>query len=81
MQPSMAVKFSSGKFHEKNGLLVDFFSASELIAAITSVCKSKDRLRDLRDAARKTIIDRYDFETICLPAQVRVIEGEPASSD
>jgi len=45
------------------------------------VCEGKDRLQDLRDAARKTIIDKYDFETICLPAQVRMIEGEPASPD
>ncbi len=57
--------------HEENGLLVDFFSTSEIVAAINRVCESKDRLQDLRDAARETIIDRYDFETICLPTQVR----------
>ena len=62
--------------HEENGLLVDFFKTEEIVAAITSVCASKDRLQHLRDAARKTIIERYDFETICLPAQLRMIEGE-----
>jgi glycosyltransferase involved in cell wall biosynthesis len=62
--------------HEENGLLIDFFSTSEIVAAVNRVCESKDRLQELRTAARKTIIDRYDFGTICLPAQVRMIEGE-----
>lgn len=61
--------------HEENGLLVDFFSPREIVAAVNRVCESKDRLQPLRDAARQTIIDRYDFETVCLPAQLRMIEG------
>ncbi len=62
--------------HEDNGLLIEFFKPDEIVAAINRVCESKDRLQDLRNAARKTIIDRYDFETICLPAQLRTIGGE-----
>jgi len=38
-------------------------------------------MQNLRDGARKTIIDRYDFETICPPSQVRMIDGETAPPD
>jgi hypothetical protein len=31
-------------------------------------------LTRLRQAARQTIIDRYDFETVSLPAYKRMIE-------
>lgn len=60
--------------HEKNGLLVDFFSTEQIVAAVNRVCESKDRLQDLRDAARKTILEKYDFETLCLPQQISLIE-------
>ena len=38
--------------HEQNGLLVDFFTPQEIVAAIPSVCESTDRLQHLRDTAR-----------------------------
>ena len=61
--------------HEQNGLLVDFFSPPEIVAAVNRVCESKTRMQHIRDAARQTIIENYDFETVCLPQQVRLIEN------
>lgn len=64
--------------HEENGLLVDFFSTEQIVAAVNRVCESKDRLQLLRDAARQTIIEKYDFETVCLPQQIQLI-GDAAA--
>lgn len=67
--------------HNKNGLLVDFFSPKEIVEAVNSVCEHKTRMQHLRDEARKTIIETYDFETVCLPKQICLISNEtpPAS--
>ena len=61
--------------HEENGLLVDFFSSQEIIAAIDRACESPDRLQEIRNNARQTIMKNYDFETVCLPKQIKLIEG------
>jgi glycosyltransferase involved in cell wall biosynthesis len=63
--------------HGKNGLLVDFFSPQEITETIIRVCESKHRMQELRDAARQTVIDRYDFSSICLPQQINLIENRP----
>jgi glycosyltransferase involved in cell wall biosynthesis len=60
--------------HEENGLLVDFFSPQEMVAAINRVCEHKDRMQDIRNAARKTIVDRYDFKNICVPQHISMME-------
>jgi glycosyltransferase involved in cell wall biosynthesis len=62
--------------HEQNGLLVDFFSPQEIVAAVHKVCDSKTRMQGLRTKARQTIIKNFDFETICLPQHIRLIEGK-----
>ena len=46
--------------HGKNGLLVDFFSPGEIAEAVTQVLDHPDRMQALRDAARQTIIERYE---------------------
>jgi glycosyltransferase involved in cell wall biosynthesis len=63
----------------KNGLLVDFFSAEQLMNAVARVCDATDRMQALRDQARRTIIERYDLQTICLPRQKEIVEGSPQS--
>ncbi len=62
--------------HEKNGLLVDFFSHGEIIAAVNRVCENKTRMQHVRDKARQTIVKHYDFETVCLPQHIRLIENK-----
>ena len=61
--------------HEKNGLLVDFFSPSEIVAAVNRAFEEKSAMRKLRKKARETIIQSYDFETVCLPQHMRLISG------
>jgi glycosyltransferase involved in cell wall biosynthesis len=58
----------------KNGLLVDFFSAQQIVDAVQRVCEDPTRMQGLRDRARQTIVDTYDLNTVCLPRQRELIE-------
>ncbi|MFN3460299.1 MAG: glycosyltransferase family 4 protein [Oceanibaculum sp.] len=58
----------------KNGLLVDFFSPAGIADAVDRVLDHPDRMAELRRAARQTIVDRYDLASICLPAQLGLID-------
>jgi glycosyltransferase involved in cell wall biosynthesis len=58
----------------KNGLLVDFFSPDGLAAAVDKVLGHKNRMQNMREAAREAILKKYDLKTICLPAQVKLID-------
>jgi glycosyltransferase involved in cell wall biosynthesis len=61
--------------HAKNGLLVDFF---DVAALANTVCEALERPQDfapLRVAARKSALNRYDLARVCLPQQVRLVEG------
>ena len=54
--------------HGHNGLLTDFFSPSELANTVIDVLKNPSAYAPLREHARQTVIDKYDFETVSLPA-------------
>jgi glycosyltransferase involved in cell wall biosynthesis len=56
--------------HGKNGLLTDFFNPQALAETIADALDRKEELAYLGRAARQTIIDRYDLQRICLPAQL-----------
>ena len=56
--------------HEQNGLLVDFFDTKQLSEQIATVLADPSQYEYLRTSARQTIIDRFDLNTICLPAMV-----------
>jgi glycosyltransferase involved in cell wall biosynthesis len=56
-----------------NGLLVDFFSAEAIAQKVDEALK--DPRPALREAARRTAVERYDLKSICLPAQLRLIDG------
>jgi len=60
--------------HEKNGLLVDFFSQEQLVEAVERACKKRHDFHDIRAKARQTIIEKYDYNTICFPQQAQLIE-------
>jgi len=64
----------------KNGLLVNFFSPDELLGAIHRACDAPDRLQSIREQARRTIIERYDLQTVCLPRQKELIEHRDQAS-
>ena len=57
----------------ENGLLVDFFDVEGFADAVDRVLSHPDRMRDLRDAARRMVIERYDLKTKCLPQIVQTI--------
>ena len=55
-----------------NGLLVDFFSPSELADAIADLLRSPERAAVLGRAARETILKDYSLD-VCLPRQLQLI--------
>jgi glycosyltransferase involved in cell wall biosynthesis len=64
--------------HEENGLLVDFFSTGQLIDAVQRACEEPARMQMMREQARRTVVDRFDLRTVCLPEQRRLIELQAA---
>jgi glycosyltransferase involved in cell wall biosynthesis len=55
----------------ENGLLTDFFSTGELASRIDeALSRNHD---ELRAAARRTVIDRFDLKRVCLPAQRELV--------
>ena len=59
----------------ENGFLVDFFSPVELAERVVAVLASGcDGYADIREQARRTIVEHYDLKTICLPAQLQLLD-------
>lgn len=59
----------------ENGLLVDFFSATGISERVVEVLAAgREGYADIRQAARRTIVENYDLESICLPAQLQLLE-------
>ena len=54
--------------HGRNGLLVDFFNHEALAATVADTLERRDSLQGLREAARQTVVGRYDLQRRCLPA-------------
>ncbi len=57
-----------------NGLLVDFFDVDNLVNKIEYSLDNKDKMVEIRNNARKTMLDKYDFE-IVLPKQAAFINS------
>lgn len=62
-----------------NGLLVEFFQSNEIADRVIAVLEDKDAFADLRKAARQTVVENDDLGTICLPAQLRLLERVAAT--
>jgi glycosyltransferase involved in cell wall biosynthesis len=60
--------------HGENGLLVDFFDIAALTEQVVEVLANPAAYRHLRQAARSTIVSRYDLESVCLPQQLGLVE-------
>ena len=60
--------------HERNGLLVDFFDIETLVDTVTYVLEHAEKMTKMREAARQTILDRYDFTQHCLPQMRTLID-------
>jgi glycosyltransferase involved in cell wall biosynthesis len=57
-----------------NGLLVPFLDPAALAARAIEALANPDGYAAVRRAARQTIMERYDFETVSLPAYKRLLE-------
>lgn len=61
--------------HGVNGLLTDFFDQARLVDTIAEALTDLDRGRALKEAARRTIVERYDLRTRCLPEFLRHLDA------
>jgi glycosyltransferase involved in cell wall biosynthesis len=59
--------------HQRNGLLVPFFSPSELAQNVIAVAEAPAKFDHLRKEARKTIVERFDVRKISLPRWLNFI--------
>lgn len=59
----------------ENGLLFDFFSPPNLVDQVVRALEYPTATARRRDAARATVVERYDLVTRCLPAQLDLIGG------
>ena len=59
--------------HGQNGLLVPFFDVEAWSDTVIEALANADRFRHLRWAARNTIINAYDFDSVCLPAHLKIL--------
>jgi glycosyltransferase involved in cell wall biosynthesis len=68
--------------HQDNGVLVDFFSISEIVDAVVDMLARPADYQRMRARARQTIVDSYDLHTIALPAQLKLLRevAEPSKS-
>jgi glycosyltransferase involved in cell wall biosynthesis len=56
-----------------NGLLVNFFDAEELAKTVIDVLSNPNKYNELKIAARKTVINKYDLESVSLPRQIDLV--------
>jgi glycosyltransferase involved in cell wall biosynthesis len=57
-----------------NGLLVDFFSPQQIADRAVQVLAEPEAFAPLRARARQTVVERYDLRSVCLPAQLKVLD-------
>jgi glycosyltransferase involved in cell wall biosynthesis len=57
-----------------NGLLVDFFDGEALATTIAAVLADPAGHRSLRQQARRTVVERFDLASHCLPAQLALVD-------
>ncbi|GAA0248743.1 D-inositol-3-phosphate glycosyltransferase [Methylorubrum aminovorans] len=56
-----------------NGIVRDFFDADALAETLIHACRMPERMRPLRVAARRTVIERYDRRRHCLPTWLALL--------
>jgi glycosyltransferase involved in cell wall biosynthesis len=61
--------------HNENGLLVDFFDVNAWSETLIETLANPERYDHIRTAARKTVVDRYDLHTTCLPRTIQYVES------
>lgn len=60
---------------EENGFLVDFHTPDKIAERVIAVLEAgHDSYDNIWQNARNTIVKNYDLKTICLPAQLKLLE-------
>ena len=59
----------------RNGMLFDFFDHNALADKIGKLLSDKKLRMELADRARKHAVENYDLKTVCLPQQIKWING------
>ncbi|RAI55362.1 glycosyltransferase family 4 protein [Roseicella frigidaeris] len=58
----------------RNGLLVDFHAPEQLAETVVRALARPEAYRPLRAAARRSIVERYDLHSRCLPDLLRLVD-------
>lgn len=58
----------------RNGLLVDFFDHKAVADRVEEALDDPGRMARIAEAARRTVVERFDLASVCLPAQIRLLE-------
>jgi glycosyltransferase involved in cell wall biosynthesis len=58
----------------KTGLLTDFFDVEGLAAKVDEALRAGKAMDPIRKAARQSVVTKYDLKSVCLPAQVKLLE-------
>ncbi|MEO0416443.1 MAG: glycosyltransferase, partial [Verrucomicrobiota bacterium] len=61
--------------HGKNGLLVDFFDPKAIANQVIEVLENPKDFAHLGPAARQTVVEKYDYNTVCLPEHIRQLNS------
>ncbi len=59
----------------KNGLLVDFFDVRALARTVVRAVADRSAHDEIRASARRTVVEKYDLKTICLPRHLKLIRS------
>jgi glycosyltransferase involved in cell wall biosynthesis len=57
----------------ENGLLVDFFDKAALADRVSEILGHPERYEEMRAAARRTVVERFDLARVCLPAYLALL--------
>ena len=59
---------------KENGLLVDFFDVEGLAHTVDRGLQDSEENAVIKKNARDTVINKYDLNSVCLPAQLKLID-------
>jgi glycosyltransferase involved in cell wall biosynthesis len=60
--------------HGDNGLLADFLDPNGVAERVDEALEHQQEFAPLREAARRTVRERYDLKRACLPRQCALVE-------
>jgi glycosyltransferase involved in cell wall biosynthesis len=63
----------------ENGMLVPFFDTDQLADCVIEALAYPRRFRAMRSQARRTVLDGFDLERICLPSMMSLIRNSGPS--